>query len=88
MLNYVTVEHVHADVIGELKLDLKGFPGIKVPSLLHRFIWITRPSISPDALLGDVVNVQGVHVSRRVRKDPLLSSAKDRPGVDSIEIEP
>jgi hypothetical protein len=88
MLNYVTVEHVHADVVGELKLDLKVFPGIKVPSLLHRFIWITRPSISTDALLRDVVNVHGVRLSRRVRKDPLLSSAKDRLGVDSIGIEP
>ena len=43
MLNYVTVEHVHADVVGELKLELKVFPGIKVPRLLHRFVGVTRP---------------------------------------------
>jgi hypothetical protein len=42
MLNYVTVEHVHPDVVGELKLDLEVFPGIKVPGLLHRFISSVR----------------------------------------------
>jgi hypothetical protein len=88
MLNYVTMEHVHADVIGELKLELNGFPGVKVPGLLHRFVWITCPSISTDALLGHVVNVYGVRLCRRVCKDPLLRSAKGGPGVDSIGIEP
>mgnify|MGYP003693898567 CR=1 FL=1 len=29
MLNYVTVEHVHASVIGELKLELECFAGIE-----------------------------------------------------------
>jgi hypothetical protein len=85
MLNYVTVEHVHPDVVGELKLDLEVFPGIKVPGLLHRLIWITRPSISSDALLRDVVNVHGVRLSRRVCEDPLLSSAKGGPGVDPVD---
>jgi hypothetical protein len=80
VLNYVTVEQVHARVIGELKLELEVFPGIKVPGFFHRFIGVTRPSISTDALLRDVVNVYGMRLSRRVRKDPLLSSAKDRPG--------
>jgi hypothetical protein len=68
MLDDVTVEHVHADVVGELKLELNGFPGVKVPGLLHRFVWITCPSISTDALLGHVVNVYGVRLCRRVCK--------------------
>ena len=88
MLNYVTVEHVHADVIGELKLEFEGFSRVKVPGLLHRFVGVTRCSISTDALLRDIVNVHGMRLSGRVRKDPLLSSAKYRPGVDSVGIEP
>ena len=88
MLNNVAVEHVHADVIGELKLELEGFPGVKVPGFLHRFVGVTRPAISTDALLRHVVNVHGMRLSRRVGKDPLLSSAKDGPGVDAIWIEP
>jgi hypothetical protein len=88
MLNYVTMEHEHARVIGELKLELEGFPGIKVPRLLHRFVGVTRFSISTDALLRDVVNVYGMRLSRRVRKDPLLGRAKYRASIDSVRIEP
>ena len=88
MLDYMTVKHVHADVIGELKLELEGFPGIKVPRLLHRFVGVTHSSISTDALLRDVVNVHGMRLRCRIRKYPLLGRAKGRPCVDSIGIEP
>ena len=88
MLDYMAVKHVHARVIGELKLELEDFPWIKVPCLLHRFVGVTRPSISSDALLRDVVNVHGMRLRCRIRKDPLFSSAKDWPGIDSVWIEP
>ena len=84
----MTMEHIHSCVIGELKLDLQGFPGVKVPSLLHRLVGVTRSSISTDALLRNVVNVYRMNLPGGVRKDPLLSSAKDRLGVDSVGIEP
>jgi len=82
------MEHEHTRVIGELELELEGFPGIKVPRLLHRFVGVTRFSISTDALLRDVVNVYGMRLSRRVRKDPLLGRAKYRASIDSVRIEP
>jgi len=88
MLNYVTMEHEHARVIGELQLELECFPGIKVPRLLHRFVGVTHSSISTDALLRDIVNVHGMRLRCRIRKDPLLGRAKYRPGVDSVRIEP
>ena len=88
MLDYMTVKHVHARVIGELKLELEGFPWIKVPCLFHRFVGVTRPSISSDALLRDVVNVHGMRLRCRIRKDPLLGCAKYRAGIDSVGIEP
>ena len=88
MLNDMTMEHVHAYVIGKLKLEFKSFPGIKVPSLLHCFIGVTRSAISTDALLRDIVNVHRMNLPRRIGKDPLFSSAKDGPGVDSVGIEP
>ena len=87
MFNYVTVEHVHARVIGELKLDFERFSGIEVPGLFHRFVGVTGSPIATDALLRDIVNMYGVHLPRRIRKDPLLGSSKDRPGIDSIGIE-
>lgn len=88
MLDYMTVEHVHPDVIGELELELEGFPWIKVPCLFHGFVGVTRPSISTDALLRDVVNVHGMRLCCRIRKDPLLGRAKHRASIDSIRIEP
>jgi hypothetical protein len=88
MLNYVTVEHVHTDVVGELKLELKVFPGIKVPGLLHRFIWITRPPISTDALLSDVVNVHGVRLSVGFVKTHFSVVPRTGRASDSIGIEP
>lgn len=88
MLNYVTMEHVHADVVGKLKLELKSFTGIEIPRLLHRFIGITRLSISTDTLLGDIMNVHCVHPSRRVRKDPFLSRPQHRPGIDPVRVKP
>ena len=88
MLNYMTVEHVHPRVVGELKLDLQGFPWIKVPGLFHRFVGVTRASISTDALLRDVVNVHGMRLRCRIRKDPLLGCAKCRPGINPIGVEP
>jgi hypothetical protein len=88
MLDYVTVEHIHACVIGELKLELERFPGIKVPGFLHRFVGITRPPVSTDALLRDVVNVHGMRLRCRIRKDPRLGSAKYRASLDSVRIEP
>ena len=88
MLDYVTVEHVHARVIGELKLYLYGLAGFEVPGLLHRFVGVTGPSISTDALLRDIVNVYGMRLSRRVCKHPLLSCGEDRLGVGPIWIEP
>ena len=87
MLDYMTVKHVHARVIGELKLEREGFPGIKVPRLLDRFVGVTRPSISSDALLRDVVNVHGMRLRCRICKDPLLGCAKYRAGIDSVGIE-
>src|SRR4029077_7312930 len=71
-----------------LSLSSRFSRGIKVPRLLHRFVGVTRSSISTDALLRDIVDVHSVRLCRRVRKDPLLSSAKDRLGVDSVGIEP
>jgi len=88
MLNYVTVEHVHARVIGELKLELERFPGIEVPGLFHRFVGITSPPISTDALLSDVVNVHGMGLAGRICEDPLLGGAQRRLGVDTVGIEP
>ena len=88
MLNYVTVEHVHSCVIGELKLKLYGFPRIKVPSLLHGLVGVTRYAFSTDALLGDIVNVYGMRLVGRIRKDPLLGRPKHRTGIDSVRIEP
>ena len=88
MLNYVTMEHEHARVIGELELELEGFPGIKVPCLFHRFVGVTRTSISTDALLRDVVNMHGMRLRCRIRKDPLLGCAKHRASIDSVRIEP
>ena len=88
MLDYMTVKHIHARVIGELKLELEGFPWIKVPCLFHRFVGVTRPSISSDALLRDVVNVHGMRLRCRICKDPLLGCAKYRASVDAIWIEP
>ena len=88
MLNYMTVEHVHPRVVGELKLDLQGFPWIKVPGLFHRFVGVTRASISTDALLRDVVNVHGMGLVGRICEGPLLSSAQRWLGVDTVGIEP
>jgi hypothetical protein len=88
VLNDVAMEHEHARVIGELKLELESFPGSKVPRLFHRFIGVTRSSISTDALLRDVVNVYGMGFSRGVRKDPFLGGAEHRAGIDSVGIEP
>ena len=88
MLNYVTVEHVHARVIGELKLELERFPGIEVPGLFHRFVGITCRPISTDALLRDVVNVHGMGLVGRICEGPLLSSAQRWLGVDTAGIEP
>ena len=62
MLNNMAVEHVHAYVIRKLKLELEGFPGFKVPGLLHGFIEITCSSISTDALLSNIVNVHGMRL--------------------------
>ena len=88
MLNDMAMEHVHSCVVRELELNLESFAGIKVPGLLHRLVGITRSSISTDALLRNVVHVHCVHLSCGVGKDPLLSGAKDRLGVDSVGIEP
>ena len=88
MLNYVTVEHVHASVIGELKLELESFAGIKVPGFLHRFVGITGRSISTDALLRDVVNVHGMGLVGRICEDPLLGGAQRWLGVNTVGIEP
>ncbi len=88
MLDYMTVKHVHARVIGELKLELEGFPWVKVPCLFHRFVGVTRSSISTNALLRDVVNVYGMRLSRRVRKHPLLGRANYRASIDAVGIEP
>src|SRR4029453_13451363 len=88
VLNDMTMEHVHACVIGELQLELERLPGINVPGLLHRLVGVTCSSISTDALLSNVVNVYGVRLSCRVGKDPLLSSSKNRLGVDSVGIKP
>ena len=87
MLNYVTVEHVHARVIGELKLELECFPGIEVPGLFHRFVGITCRPISTDALLRDVVNVHGMGLVGRICEGPLLSGAQRWLGVDTVRIE-
>ena len=82
MLNYVAVEHVHARVIGELKLELESFPGVKVPGFLHRFVGITGRPVSTDALLRDVVNVYGMGLGGRICEDPLLGGAQRWLGVD------
>ena len=87
MLDYVTVEHVHADVIGELKLELESFTGIEVPGFLHRFVGITRYAISTDALLRDVVNMYGMGLAGRICEDPLLGSAQRWLGVNTVRIE-
>ena len=51
MLHHVTVEHVHAEVIGELQLDLKTFARREVPGLLHGLVWVTWSSVATQALL-------------------------------------
>ena len=88
MLDYVTVEHVHASVIGELKLELESFTGIKVPGFLHRFVGITGRPVSTDALLRDVVNVHCMGLVGRICEDPLLGGAQRWLGVDTVGIEP
>ena len=88
MFDYMTVKHVHARVVGELKFDLDGFTRIKIPGLFHRFVGITCPSIPADALLRDIVKMHGMRLIGRVGKDPLLSGPKGRPGVDTIWVEP
>ena len=87
MLNYVTVEHVHAGVIAEFKLELERFAGIKVPRLLHRFVGVTGHSVATQALLRNIMNVHSVGLVCWICKDPFLSGPKDRPGVDSVRIE-
>ena len=87
MLNYVTVEHVLARVIGEFQLELERFPGIKVPGFLHRFVRIARSAVSTEALLVNVVNVHGMGLAGRICEDPLLSSAQRWLGVDTVGIE-
>ena len=88
MLHHVAVEHVHARVIGEFKLELKGFTRSEVPGLLHCFVGITCRPISTDALLRDVVNVHGMGLVGRICEDPLLSGAQRWFGVDTVGIEP
>jgi hypothetical protein len=51
VLHHVAMEHVHADVIGELEFDLEYLTGRKVPGLLHGFVWIAWSSVATDALL-------------------------------------
>ena len=87
MLDYVTVEHVHADVIGELKLELESFTGIEVPGFLHRFVGITRYAISSDALLRDVVNMYGMGLAGRICEDPFLGGTQRGLCVDTVRIE-
>ena len=87
MLDDVTVEHVHASVIGELKLDLESFTGIKVPGFLHRFVGITRSAISTDTLLRDVMNMYGMHLSGRICEDPFLGGSQRWLGVNTVRIE-
>ena len=87
MLDDVTVEHVHASVIGELKLELESFTGIKVPGFLHGFVRITRRPISTDALLRDVVNMHGMGLVGRICEDPFLGGAQRGLGVDTVRIE-
>ena len=87
MFDDVTVEHVHAGVIGEFKLYLDGLAGIKIPRLLHCFIGVTRCSISTDALLRDVMNMHGMHLSGGICEDPLLGSAQSGLGVNTVRIE-
>ena len=88
MLDYMTVEHVHARVIGELKLELEGFPRIKVPCLLHRFVGVTGPSISTHALLRDIMNVHCVGLVCWICEDPFFSGAENWAGIDAVRVEP
>ena len=81
------MEHVHADVICELQLQLQCLAGADSPNLFHRFIRITWSSVTTDALLIDIMNVHHVSNVCRICEDPFLGGAKDGTGVDPGWIE-
>ena len=84
----MAMKHVHAEVIGELQLDLQSFTGGEVPDFLHGIVWVTWSSVAAQALLRNIMDVHGTGLAGWVCENPLLRSAKGRPRVKSIEIEP
>ena len=72
MFEDMAVEHVDADVVGELQLQLERLARPNRPGLLHRFPWITSLAVAAEALLVHIVDVDHVRRSGWIGEDPLL----------------